>query len=127
MDEQIAALAPQPTARTAPELTIVVPTFNERDNIRVNTISPFALTRMTESMITGERAAMYAPELVSPAVMYLVSEDAPTGMILSAGAGTVSRAPRRISHWPTNCSHSAAALRSNPANTASSPSLSIRR
>ncbi|MEN3976257.1 SDR family NAD(P)-dependent oxidoreductase [Emcibacter sp. SYSU 3D8] len=64
----------------------------ERDNIRVNTISPFALTRMTESMITGERAAMYAPELVSPAVMYLVSEDAPTGMILSAGAGTVSRA-----------------------------------
>jgi NAD(P)-dependent dehydrogenase (short-subunit alcohol dehydrogenase family) len=64
----------------------------ERDNIRVNTISPFALTRMTEGMITGERAALYAPELVSPAVMYLVSEDAPTGMILSAGAGTVSRA-----------------------------------
>ncbi len=64
----------------------------ERDNIRVNTISPFALTRMTEGMISGDRAAMYAPELVSPAVMYLVSEDAPTGMILSAGAGTVSRA-----------------------------------
>lgn len=34
MDDQIAVLAPQPTARTAPELTIVVPTFNERDNIR---------------------------------------------------------------------------------------------
>ncbi|MEN3953112.1 SDR family NAD(P)-dependent oxidoreductase [Iodidimonas sp. SYSU 1G8] len=63
-----------------------------RDNIRINTISPFALTRMTEGMITGERAAMYGPELVSPAVMYLVSEDAPTGIILSAGAGTVSRA-----------------------------------
>jgi NAD(P)-dependent dehydrogenase (short-subunit alcohol dehydrogenase family) len=63
-----------------------------RDNIRVNTVSPFALTRMTEGMITGERAALYAPELVSPAVMYLVSEDAPTGVILSAGAGTVSRA-----------------------------------
>jgi hypothetical protein len=63
-----------------------------RDNIRINTISPFALTRMTEGMITGERAAMYGPELVSPAVMYLVSEDAPTGVILSAGAGTVSRA-----------------------------------
>ncbi|MBI1181108.1 MAG: SDR family NAD(P)-dependent oxidoreductase [Alphaproteobacteria bacterium] len=63
-----------------------------RDNIRVNTISPFALTRMTEGMIGEERAALYAPELVSPAVMYLVSEDAPTGIILSAGAGTVSRA-----------------------------------
>jgi dolichol-phosphate mannosyltransferase len=33
MDEQIAALSP-PAARTAPGLTIVVPTFNERDNIR---------------------------------------------------------------------------------------------
>jgi NAD(P)-dependent dehydrogenase (short-subunit alcohol dehydrogenase family) len=63
-----------------------------RDNIRVNTISPFALTRMTEGMIGEDRAALYAPEMVSPAVMYLVSEDAPTGVILSAGAGTVSRA-----------------------------------
>jgi NAD(P)-dependent dehydrogenase (short-subunit alcohol dehydrogenase family) len=63
-----------------------------RDNIRVNTISPFALTRMTEGMIGEDRAALYAPEMVSPAVMYLASEDAPTGVILSAGAGTVSRA-----------------------------------
>lgn len=34
MDDQIAVLAPPPAARAAPELTIVVPTFNERDNIR---------------------------------------------------------------------------------------------
>lgn len=34
MDDQIAVLAPPPPARTVPELTIVVPTFNERDNIR---------------------------------------------------------------------------------------------
>jgi dolichol-phosphate mannosyltransferase len=34
MDDQIAVLGPQSAALTAPELTIVVPTFNERDNIR---------------------------------------------------------------------------------------------
>ncbi|MGE0665828.1 MAG: glycosyltransferase [Sphingomonadales bacterium] len=34
MDEQTAAFAHAPALRAAPELTIVVPTFNERDNIR---------------------------------------------------------------------------------------------
>lgn len=57
-------------------------------NIRVNTLAPVAGTRMTEDL--GMPEAFFnalSPENVAPAVLYLVSEDAPTNMIIGAGAG----------------------------------------
>ena len=64
----------------------------QRYNIRVNTIAPTAATRMTEDIFPAELLAMFKPELVAPAALYLVSEDAPTGTILGAGAGIVQAA-----------------------------------
>ena len=68
-----------------------------KDNIRVNTVAPIAWTRMTAGLTrdpdadTSEIAKRIAPELVSPTVMFLASEDAPTGVILSAGGGILAR------------------------------------
>ena len=59
----------------------------ERDNIRVNAIAPVAATRMTENVLPPPIAEKLKPELVSPGVMYLVSEEAPDGVILTAAAG----------------------------------------
>ena len=56
-------------------------------DIRVNCIAPTASTQMTEGVLPAEKLAMLRPELVSPAVLALVSEDAPTRAILCAGAG----------------------------------------
>ena len=63
-----------------------------RDNVRVNTIAPTAATRMTEALFPPELLARFKPELVAPAALFLVSEDAPTGVILGAGAGVVQAA-----------------------------------
>ena len=56
-------------------------------DIRVNTLAPTAATGMTEGLITPEEAALLAPETVSPGVLYLTHQDAPSRMILGAGAG----------------------------------------
>lgn len=57
-------------------------------DIRVNTIVPVAATRMTEDLpIPAEIMAKLGPETVSPAALYLVSEDAPTNMVMNAGGG----------------------------------------
>jgi NAD(P)-dependent dehydrogenase (short-subunit alcohol dehydrogenase family) len=59
-----------------------------KNNIKVNTIAPVAATRMTENL--GMPEAVFArlkAELVTPAVVYLCSDDAPTGTIVEAGAG----------------------------------------
>lgn len=58
-----------------------------KNNIKINAISPVAATRMTEGLMPPEVLAKLAPEAVTPGVVYLVSEDAPTGAILTAGAG----------------------------------------
>jgi NAD(P)-dependent dehydrogenase (short-subunit alcohol dehydrogenase family) len=58
-----------------------------KNNIRVNTLLPTAATGMTEGMIPAEMAALLSPETVTPAVLFLVSEDAPSKVILGAGAG----------------------------------------
>jgi NAD(P)-dependent dehydrogenase (short-subunit alcohol dehydrogenase family) len=57
-------------------------------DIRVNCIAPTAATQMLEGILPGEQLALLRPELVSPAVLALVSEDAPTRAILCAGAGS---------------------------------------
>ena len=62
-----------------------------KNNIKVNAISPVAATRMTQGLgIPEELLNLLQPELVTPGVIYLVSEDAPTGTILTAGAGVFS-------------------------------------
>jgi NAD(P)-dependent dehydrogenase (short-subunit alcohol dehydrogenase family) len=59
----------------------------ERDNIRINAICPVAATRMTEHILPPPIAAKLRPEFVSPGVAFLASEDAPSGVILTAAAG----------------------------------------
>lgn len=56
-------------------------------NVHTNTISPVAATRMTEDLMAEEALAKIGPALVTPAVMYLCSEDAPNGVILQAQGG----------------------------------------
>jgi NAD(P)-dependent dehydrogenase (short-subunit alcohol dehydrogenase family) len=63
-----------------------------RYDIKVNTIAPTAATRMTEDIFPPDLLALFKPELVAPAALYLVSEDAPTNTILGAGAGVVQAA-----------------------------------
>ena len=59
-----------------------------KNNIRVNTISPTAATRMTEELLPPEPLKLMQPEAITPAVEYLLSEDAPTRTIIGAGAGS---------------------------------------
>ncbi|OJY35314.1 MAG: 3-oxoacyl-ACP reductase [Rhizobiales bacterium 65-9] len=56
-------------------------------DIRVNTLAPTAATQMTAGLISEQVAAVLAPETVTPAVLYLVSENAPSRMIMGAGGG----------------------------------------
>ena len=62
-------------------------------NVRVNCLSPGAETRMTASvpgrddMNPDDPDPAYHPKLVSPAAIYLVSEDAPTGRVMQAARG----------------------------------------
>jgi NAD(P)-dependent dehydrogenase (short-subunit alcohol dehydrogenase family) len=60
-------------------------------NVRVNAISPTAATRMTEELIPAEAAALLKPEAVTPAVLFLLGEEAPTRTIIGAGAGSFAR------------------------------------
>lgn len=60
-------------------------------NVKVNTIAPVAATRMTEDIMPKEALEALRPELVTPAVMYLASEEAPDGTIIEAGAGYYSK------------------------------------
>jgi NAD(P)-dependent dehydrogenase (short-subunit alcohol dehydrogenase family) len=64
----------------------------EKKNVRVNAIAPIAATRMTEGLgIPEEFFKKLKPELVTPAVLFLASEAAPTGLIIEAGAGHYSK------------------------------------
>ena len=58
-----------------------------KHDIRVNALAPTAGTRMTEGLIPEAAFELLSPETVTPAVLYLVSEDAPNRTILCAGAG----------------------------------------
>jgi len=59
----------------------------QKYNVRVNCLAPSATTRMTEELFSAEDCALLTPESVAPGLVYLVSEGAPTRMILCAGAG----------------------------------------
>ena len=65
-------------------------------NIRVNCLSPGAATRMTASvpgstLDPDNPPAAMDPALVSPAVLYMCSEDAPSGVTIHAAGGRFSR------------------------------------
>lgn len=63
-----------------------------KDNIKVNALAPVAASRMTENLMPPEALEALKPEFVSPGVMCLVQDDAPTGKILCAGAGVFAMA-----------------------------------
>jgi NAD(P)-dependent dehydrogenase (short-subunit alcohol dehydrogenase family) len=58
-----------------------------KNDIRVNTLSPTAATRMTEDLIPPDMLSLMTPESITPGLLYLVSDDAPTRTTLCAGAG----------------------------------------
>lgn len=58
--------------------------------IRVNTIAPVATTRMTESLM-GDNVALYDPAWVTPAVVFLCSDECEaSGAVVEAGGGYYS-------------------------------------
>ena len=69
-----------------------------RDNIRVNTLAPTAATRMTAELLPEVAQELLAPETITPGLLFLVSEDAPSQVILGAGAG--SYAETRVYETP---------------------------
>ena len=62
-----------------------------KNDIRVNALAPTAATRMTEELMPDEMLTLLKPEAITPGVLYLVSEDAPSRVILCAGAGCFAR------------------------------------
>lgn len=61
-----------------------------KDNIHTNAIAPVAATRMTENLMPEAALKALAPELITPGVVYLCTEDAPNGVILQAQGGRFS-------------------------------------
>ena len=61
-------------------------------NVKTNTIAPVAATRMTEDIMPAAMLGKMGPETVTPAALYLVSEDAPTNVVMNAGGGGFERA-----------------------------------
>ncbi|RQR52536.1 SDR family NAD(P)-dependent oxidoreductase [Burkholderia stagnalis] len=64
----------------------------ERYDIRVNCLAPTAGTRMLEGLMSADTLDTLSPASVSPAVAVLAAEDAPSRMILCAGAGSFEAA-----------------------------------
>ncbi len=62
-------------------------------DVKVNTVAPIALTRLTEDILPPNLAELLQPEYVAPLVLFLCSEDCPeSGGIYNAGAGYFNRA-----------------------------------
>jgi NAD(P)-dependent dehydrogenase (short-subunit alcohol dehydrogenase family) len=59
----------------------------QKYDIRVNTLAPTAATQMTSGLLPADAAAVLTPESVTPAVLFLVGESAPSRVIMDAGAG----------------------------------------
>jgi NAD(P)-dependent dehydrogenase (short-subunit alcohol dehydrogenase family) len=58
-----------------------------KNDIRVNVLAPTARTAMTEGLLPPVAAELMSPESVTPGVLFLASDDAPSRVILGAGAG----------------------------------------
>ncbi|MBN3776477.1 SDR family NAD(P)-dependent oxidoreductase [Burkholderia sp. Ac-20345] len=64
----------------------------ERYDIRVNCLAPTAGTRMLEGLMSADILDTLSPGSVSPAVAVLAGEEAPSRMVLCAGAGSFEAA-----------------------------------
>jgi len=64
----------------------------QKNNIHVNAIAPVAATRMTENIMPPAVFEKLKPEYVTPGVVFLCSDEAPTGAILTAGGGAFALA-----------------------------------
>lgn len=64
----------------------------EKYGIRVNCLAPTAATQMTQGVLSDESLKLLDPSLVSPGLLALVQEFAPTRAILCAGAGHFAQA-----------------------------------
>lgn len=62
-----------------------------KNNIRVNTLAPGAATQMTKDLLPPKVVELMEPAAVTPGLLYLVSEDAPSRVILDATAGGFAR------------------------------------
>lgn len=63
----------------------------EKYDIRVNCLAPTAATAMTEGLLSPEAVQRLSPDFVSPGLLALVGNGAPTRAILCAGAGHFAR------------------------------------
>jgi NAD(P)-dependent dehydrogenase (short-subunit alcohol dehydrogenase family) len=59
-----------------------------KNNIKVNCLAPTAATRMTEGLLPEPILEALRPEFVTPAVVFMASDNAPTRRIICAGAGS---------------------------------------
>ncbi|QKC98525.1 SDR family NAD(P)-dependent oxidoreductase [Mesorhizobium sp. NZP2298] len=64
----------------------------DKYGIRVNCLAPTAATQMTGGLLPERHLDLLDPALVSPGLLALVGQDAPTRVILCAGAGHFARA-----------------------------------
>lgn len=64
----------------------------EKYNVRVNCLAPTAATRMLEGLLPQVMLDALNPGQVSPAVLALVSEEAPNRTVICAGAGSFEQA-----------------------------------
>ncbi|UCG40332.1 MAG: short-chain dehydrogenase, partial [Acidimicrobiia bacterium] len=72
-------------------LTNVLAQEGAKHGITANTIAPIAKTRMTEELF-GPMMDFFAPEQVTPAVVFLASEGCTlTGECLTVGGGRIGR------------------------------------
>jgi NAD(P)-dependent dehydrogenase (short-subunit alcohol dehydrogenase family) len=69
----------------------------EKYGVRVNCLAPTAATQMTHGVLSEESLGRLDPALVSPGLLALVGEDAPTRAILCAGAGHFAQASVTLS------------------------------
>jgi NAD(P)-dependent dehydrogenase (short-subunit alcohol dehydrogenase family) len=69
-----------------------------KHDIRVNCLAPTAATRMTENIMPEAVLRMLEPGAVTPGLLALVAEGAPTRAILCAGAGSFERAYVTLTH-----------------------------
>jgi NAD(P)-dependent dehydrogenase (short-subunit alcohol dehydrogenase family) len=58
-----------------------------KSDIRVNTLVPIAATALTRDLLPEAAIALLAPACVTPAVLFLCGREAPSRVIMSAGAG----------------------------------------
>jgi NAD(P)-dependent dehydrogenase (short-subunit alcohol dehydrogenase family) len=69
----------------------------EKYGIRVNCLAPTAATQMTHGVLSEQSLKALDPALVSPALLLLVGDDAPTRAIVCVGAGHFARASVTLS------------------------------